>query len=107
MGKTAEMRINLTDEAGVSAPVLIARYRHALLHLIPDPDASLSIGSGIAKLQYSADGENFFDTATTLTNSAPGTTTAVDVTGVYAIRMKTSTANGSSDPNALTKVYLI
>lgn len=106
MAKKAEIKINLADPEGVTESVFVIRHRNARFHLIPDPDRTLLIGSAEVKLQLSMDNENFFDHTATLSNSAPGSTSVVDITGVHAFRFRTSTADGSADNAALIKVFL-
>ncbi len=105
MGKRSSLRTNLTNTDHESVSVVVAPSRRGVFHLIPDPDNTLTIGSGVLTLQLSADGENFFDHTTTLSNSSPGTQTAVALDAVYAVRFRTSTADGAADPNALIKAY--
>ena len=106
MAKKAEIKINLADPEGVTESVFVIRHRNARFHLIPDPDRTLLIGSAEVKLQLSMDNENFFDHTTTLSNSAPGST-SVDITGMHAfLSSRTSTADGSADNAALIKVFL-
>ena len=104
MARRTSLNINLTNLGYESAPARVVFSRRAVFHLIPDPDESYSLGSSAVTLQLSADGENFFDHTTVLNNSSPGTQTAVVLDGVYAVRFKTTTADGTADPKAFVKV---
>jgi hypothetical protein len=106
LARRVSLKINLTNSGYESVSTRVTPNRRGVFHLIPNPDESYELGSSVVTLQFSADGEHFFDHTTTLNNSSPGTQTAVVLDGVYAVRFKTTTADGAADPNALVKVYL-
>ena len=104
MARRVSLKINLTNSGYESVSTRVTPNRRGVFHLIPNPDESYELGSSVVTLQFSADGEHFFDHTTTLNNSSPGTQTAVVLDGVYAVRFKTTTADGTADPKAFVKV---
>ena len=105
MGLQTNLRINLADPAGFSAVQRVASYQYLGANLSPDTDQSYSLGSGVATLQFSADGENFTNSAKTLSASTTGIFN-VDVRGVHSVRFLNTTADASADPSAIISVYL-
>ena len=104
MGIKASMRINLADAAGFSNVVSAGASRHMGANLFPDPDNSYPLGTGVATLQVSADGENFTNSSSTLSASTTGVFN-VDIEGVHSVRFLTTTADGAADPSANISVY--
>ena len=97
--------INLTDPNSASSSVRSGAHRWLGAVIFPDPDKSYSLGSGVATLQFSADGDNFVNSNKTFSNSDAGEF-SVDITGVQSIRFSTTTADGAADPSANIAVYL-
>ena len=105
MGIKTSLRINLADPAGASAVAKVASYRYMGASIFPDPDNSYPLGSGVATVQFSADGENFTNSAKTLSGSTTGVFN-IDIQGVHSMRLLTTTADASADPSANISVYL-
>ena len=105
MGLKYNLRLNLASDEAVSEQRLVTSYRHAGAVIYPDPDEDYAIGSAVATLQFSADGENFVNSTTTLSNSTQGVFN-IDVTGVHSLRFATTTGDGSADPSGRISVYL-
>jgi hypothetical protein len=96
-------RLTTTD---VENPVVIAGpYSYYGATLSPNPDTSYALGSAVVTVQYSADGENFFNSAKTLSNSTQSFFNE-EIRGVHSLRFVTTTADGSADPDAVISVYL-
>jgi hypothetical protein len=62
------------------------------------------LGSGVATLEFSTDGENFVDSTSTVSASTAGVF-GVSIIGVQSIRFRTSTADGTADTAANLSVY--
>ncbi len=105
MGLKSSLRLNLANDEAVTKPQLVTSYSKAGAVLFPDPDQSYALGSAVATLQFSADGENFVNSSTTLSNSTQGVF-SIDVTGVHSLRFATTTGDGSADPSGRISVYL-
>lgn len=99
------LRINLADSDGASSTLKVGSYRYLGASLFPDPDQAYSLGSGVATLQFSADGDNFTNTTNTLSASTTGQFN-VDINGVHSVRFSTTTADAGADPSANISVYL-
>lgn len=105
MGLKSSLRINLADAAGVSQTQSVTSYTKVGVVLFPDPDQSYGLGSAVATLQFSADGENFVNSTNTLSNSTQGVF-GIDISGVHSLRFATTTGDGSADPSGRISVYL-
>lgn len=96
-------RLTTTD---VENPILlVGGYSYYGATLSPNPDTSYTLGTVVVTVQYSADGENFFNSSKTLTNSAPSFFNE-EIRGVHSVRFVTTTADGTADPDAIISVYL-
>lgn len=104
MGVQRSLQINLADPSGVSETLIVANYRSIGAVIFPNEDTSFTLGSGVATMQFSTDGENFVDSTFAISNSTQGKF-AFDITTVHTIRFKTSTADGSADPAAQIAIY--
>ena len=105
MGLQETLAINLADPSAATSTVRSGAYKYLGAVIFPDPDKSYSLGSGVATLQFSADGENFVNSNKTFSGSDAGEF-SVDITGVQSIRFLTTTADGAADPSAKISVYL-
>jgi hypothetical protein len=105
MGLQETLTINLTNPVGTSSSVKSSAYKYLGAVMYPDPNESYALGSGVATLQFSADGTNFVNSNKTLSNSDAGEF-SIDITGVQSVRFLTTTADGSADPAANISVYL-
>jgi hypothetical protein len=105
MGVQRSLQINLADPDAVSDTTVVANYRSFGATIFPNEDTSYALGSGVATMQFSTDGENFVDSSFAISNSTQGKF-AFDITSVHTIRFKTSTADGSADPAAEIAIYM-
>lgn len=107
-------RTNLITTAYVSEPILVGNALRLSLQ-IKDDTATFTWGSAVVELEWSTlvgiEGdvnlENWqsFATAVTFTSSTKGKRN-ISVAGAGHIRLRTTTADGGADPNAIT-TYLL
>ena len=105
MGIKQQTAGRLTTTDVENAKVIVGAYSYYGATLSPNPDTSYALGSAVVTVQYSADGENFFNSSKTLSNSTQSFFNE-EIRGVHSLRFVTTTADGSADPDAVISVYL-
>lgn len=104
-----ELTLNLTTTGFRSAPIIVAPDAARLACAVDHDDATHTWGNAVLTLQWTADEGNAvwldFSPAITLSDGERGLP-RIPVSGVRAVRWRTSTADSGADPSC-TMDYLV